>query len=67
MGEGPGKGSTAGLTDLAEVTGDEGAGEGLNADAGRGMSLAIVVVDMEYSLSEGAFVVGEPQGSSQSM
>jgi hypothetical protein len=64
MGEGPGKGGTADLTDLAEVTGDEGAGEGLNTDAGRGMSLAIIVVDIDgvLSMSEGALVVGEPRG-----
>ena len=64
MDEGPGKGGTA---DLAESTGDEGAGEGLNMDAGRGMSLAIIVVDIdgvlsELSMSEGALVVGEPRG-----
>jgi hypothetical protein len=64
MSEGPGKGGMADLTDLAEVTGDEGTGEGLNTDAGRGMSLATIVVDIDgvYSMSEGALVVGEPQG-----
>ena len=64
MGEGPGKGGTADLTKLAEVTGDEGAGEGLNTDAGRGTSLAIIVVDIDgvLSMSEGALVVGEPRG-----
>jgi hypothetical protein len=41
MGEGLGKGGTADLINLAEATGDEGAGEGLNTDAGRGVSLAI--------------------------
>ena len=53
MGEGPGKGSTAGLTDLAEVTGDEGTEEGLNVDAERGISLAIIVVDIYGVLSVG--------------
>ena len=64
MDQGPGKGSMADLTDLAESTGDEGAGEGLNTDAERGMSLAIIVVDIDRvpSTLEGVLVVGEPRG-----
>ena len=66
MGEGLGKGGTADLINLAEATGDKGAGEGLNTDAGRGVSLAIIVVDIDgvlsvLSMSEGALVVGAPR------
>ena len=59
MSEGPGKGGMADLTDLAEATGDEGTGEGLNTDTGWRMSLAIIVVDIDGALSmlEGALVV----------
>jgi hypothetical protein len=58
MGEGPGKGGTTDLS-LVEITGDEGAGEGLNTDAGSSVSLAIIIVDIDgvLSMSVGVLVV----------
>jgi hypothetical protein len=60
MGDRPGKGGTTDLLGLAEITGDEGVGEGLNMDAGSSVSLATIIVDIDgvLCMSVGALVVG---------